>query len=58
MPWNGTPPVVAGGTTTYQTDGTLTKDALETVEAQLQRLPDLGKWCVDIVAPSLAIRDT
>ena len=58
MTWNGKHPVVALVTTLYQTGVTLTKDAMETVEAQLKRLPALGKWFVDIVAPSLAIRDT
>jgi hypothetical protein len=42
MTWNGKHPVVALVTTTYQTGVTLTKDAMETVEAHLQRLPVLG----------------
>ena len=58
MTWNGKSPVVQLVTTTYQTGVTLTKDAMETVEAQLTRLPDLGKWFVDIVSPPLAVRDT
>lgn len=58
MTWSGKHPVVTLVTATYQTGVTLTKDAMETVEAQLQRLPVLGKWFVDIVAPPLAIRDT
>ena len=58
MTWDGQHPVVALVTTTYQTGVTLTQDAMETVEAQLKRLPALGKWFVDIVSPSLAIRDT
>ena len=58
MTWNGKHPVVALVTATYQTGVTLTKDAMETVEAHLQRLPVLGKWFVDIVAPPLALRDT
>jgi transposase len=57
MTWNGRHPVVDLVTTTYQTGITLTKDAMETVEAQLQRLPDLGKWFVDITFPLQAIRD-
>jgi hypothetical protein len=28
-----------------------TKDAMQQVETQLQRLPAPGKWFVDIVAP-------
>jgi transposase len=58
MTWNGKHPVVELVTTLYQTGVTLTQDAMETVEAQLKRLPALGKWFVDIVAPSLARRDT
>ena len=57
MTWHGSHPVVDLVTTTYQTGVTLTKDAMETVEAQLQRLPDLGKWFVDIISPLQAIRD-
>jgi hypothetical protein len=58
MTWNGKHPVIALVTATYQTGVTLTKDAMETVEAQLTWLPALGKWFVDIVAPPLALRDT
>ena len=58
MTWSDKHPLVALVTTTYQTGVTLTKDAMETVEAQLQRLPVLGKWFVDIVAHPLALRDT
>ena len=58
MTWDGQHPVVALVTTTDQTGVTLTQDAMETVEAQLKRLPALGKWFVDIVSPSLALRDT
>jgi hypothetical protein len=58
MPWNGKHPVVALGTTPDQTGVTLTKDAMEAVEAQLKRLPALGKWFVDIIPPSLALWDT
>ncbi len=57
MTWNGRHPVVDLVTTTYQTGVTLTKDAMETVEAQLQWLPDLGKWFVDIISPLQAVRD-
>jgi transposase len=57
MTWKGTPPLVALVTTTYQTGVTLTKDAMEVVEAQLQRLPHLEKWFVDIVYSSFP-RDT
>jgi hypothetical protein len=29
----------------------LTREAMDMVEAQIERLPDLGKWFVDIVYP-------
>ena len=57
MTWHGRPPVVALVTTTYQTGVTWTRDAMATGEAQLQRLPDLGKWFVDIISPLQAVRD-
>ena len=58
MTWHGKPPVVTLVTTTYQTGVSLTKEAMETVEAYIKRLPDLGKWFVDVVSPGLAIWDT
>ena len=51
MTWKGTHPVVELVTTTYQTGVTLTKEAMDHVEAQLKRLSPLGKWFVDIVCP-------
>jgi len=51
MTWKGTHPVVELVTTTYQTGVTLTKEAMDCVEAQLKRLSPLGKWFVDIVCP-------
>jgi transposase len=48
MTWKGRHPLVKLVTTTYQTGVKLTKDAMEAVEAQLQRLPSLEKWFVDI----------
>ena len=56
MTWKGKEPVVALVTTTYQTGVKLTKDAMQLVEAQLQRLPGLDKWFVDIVPTSSTIR--
>ena len=56
MTWKGKEPVVALVTTTYQTGVKLTKDAMKMVEAQLQRLPGLDKWFVDIVPTSSTIR--
>jgi transposase len=58
MTWNGKHPIVELVTTTYQTGVKLTQEAMETIEAQIERLPALGKWFVDIVPPSMAIRDT
>jgi hypothetical protein len=56
MTWKGQGPVVELVTTTYQTGVKLTKDAMQRVEAQLQRLPGLDKWFVDIVPTSSTIR--
>ena len=58
MTWHGQHPVVDLVTTTSQTGVTVTQEAMETVEAQSKRLPDLGTWFVDIVSPALAMRDT
>ena len=58
MTWKGNHPVVALVTTTYQTGVKLTKQAMDLVETQLQRLPSLGKWFVDIEGFSLANRDS
>ena len=41
MTWKGRHPFVVLVTTTYQTGVTLTKEAMETVEANLKRLPHL-----------------
>ncbi len=49
MTWQGIPPVVELVTTTYMTGVKLTKDAMAAVEAQVTRLPQLGKWFVDII---------
>ncbi len=57
MTWKGQHPVVEVVTTTYETGVKLTKQAMQQVEAHLERLPDLDKWFVDIVSSSPAIRD-
>jgi transposase len=49
MTWRGVHPVVEVVTTTYRTGVRLTKAAMAEVEAQLDRLPHLGKWFVDIL---------
>ncbi len=50
MTWKGKHPVVSLVTTTYQTGVKLTKEAMVLVENQIQRLPALRKWFVDINA--------
>ena len=57
MTWNGFHPVVQLVTTTYQSGVKLTKAAMQLVEAQIIRLPILGKWFVDIV-PAATIQAT
>ena len=49
MTWKGQHPVVELVTTPYDSGVKLTKEAMNQVEAHLQRLPDLEKWFVDIV---------
>ena len=51
MTWQGQHAIVALVTTAYETGVTLTKEAMQRVEAQIKRLPGLGKWFVDIVPP-------
>ena len=58
MTWKGNHPVVGLVTTTYQTGVKLTKEAMAVVEAQIERLPHLEKWFVDIVYPPPTVRDT
>ncbi len=49
MTWNGTHPTVDVISTLYATGIKLTKDAMQAVEAHIQRLPGLDKWFVDIL---------
>lgn len=49
--WPGRHPVVHLVTAPYETGVKVTKDAMQKVETQLQRLPALGKWFVDMVPP-------
>jgi len=58
MTWKGHHPAVELVTTPYQTGIKLTKAAMDTVEAHLDRLPGLDKWFIDIVGSSPASRDT
>lgn len=57
MTWKGNHPVVTLVTTAYQTGVKLTKEAMEVVEAHLQRLPSLEKWFVDIPHVLPSVRD-
>ena len=52
MTWKGKCPVVDLVTTTYRTGVKLTKEGMQMVETQIQRLPGLDKWFVDIVPTS------
>jgi hypothetical protein len=56
MTWKGQGPVVELVTTTYQTGVKLTQEAMKIVEAQIQRLPGLDTWFVDILPSSFTIR--
>jgi len=58
MTWKGKHPVVELVTTTYQIGVKLTKEAMEAVETQLQRLPLLHKWFVDIKCSPPDLRDS
>jgi len=49
MTWQGKHPSVELVTTTYATGVKLTKAAMQAIEAQIERLPHLGKWFVDIM---------
>jgi transposase len=48
MTWKGKHPVVELVTTSYQTGVKLSKEAMDSVETQLERFPSLEKWFVDI----------
>jgi hypothetical protein len=54
MTWKGVQPVVELVTTSYKLGVRLTKEAMAAVEAQVERLPKLEKWFVDIIPPKLA----
>ncbi len=56
MTWKGIHPLVEV-VTTYHTGVTLTKQAMARVDAQLHRLPDLGKWFIDILYQPPAPQD-
>ena len=48
MTWNGKHPVVELLTTVYQKGVRLSAKEMEQVEKEVKRLPNLGKWFVDI----------
>ncbi len=52
MTWKGREPVVQRITQLYQKGVRLTKQAMQAVEAQIERHATLGKWAVDIPAPA------
>jgi hypothetical protein len=52
MTWKGSRPVVELVRTVYHTGVKLTKQAMDALEVQLERLPHLDKWFVDIRYPS------
>jgi Rhodopirellula transposase DDE domain len=49
MTWKGLHPAVQVVSTVYRTGIRLTKDAMAAVEAQVDRLPGLSKWFLDIL---------
>ena len=55
MTWKGSPPMVELVTTVYQTGVKLTEEAMDALETQFERLPHLGKWFVDIMAPTSSL---
>jgi hypothetical protein len=56
MTWKGLHPLVEVVTTVYQTGVTLTKEEMAPVEAQIDRLPGLDKWFVDLLYQPPALR--
>jgi transposase len=54
MTWKGVHPLVELVTTTYKTGIKLTKEAMAALETQVERLPALEKWFVDIIPPTQA----
>lgn len=53
MTWKGLPPVVNLVTTPYRSGVKLSRAAMDKIEAQLERLPGLEKWFVDITPAAL-----
>ena len=55
MTWNGKHPVVELMTQVYQRGVRLSARAMREIEAQVERLPKLGKWFVDIHGDKLRL---
>lgn len=53
LKWRGSHPIVKLVTDIYETGVKLTKKEMEKVENQIHRLPELGKWFVDIFYDSV-----
>jgi len=58
MTWKGKAPVVGLVTTVYATGVKLTKEAMNLLETQVQRLPHLEKWFVDLSFPTPPLLET
>jgi transposase len=55
MTWNGKHPAVELVTGTYQKGVRLSARAMKEIEAEVERLPKLGKWFVDIHGNKIAL---
>ena len=56
MTWKGKHPVVTLVRTTYQTGVTLTKEAMNLVESQIQRLPSLSCSTLLVTLPTYTVK--
>jgi len=57
MTWKGRQPTVDLITKTYQTGVSLSQEAMAKLETQIRRLPELGKWFVEIRPDDLLEED-
>ena len=55
MTWNGKHPVVELVTGVYQKGVRLSAKAMKAIEAQVERLPKLGRWFVDIHGETITV---
>ena len=58
MTWKGKAPVVHLVPTLYETGVKLTKEVMDWLETQVQRMSDLPKWFVHLSFPALPIPET